>query len=153
MLDYGMESITLNRKQQRRVEVLTRLASGSITRQEAAELLGVSYRHTKRMLMDFKSSGMASVVHGNAGRAPVNRTADDAVERIIDLTREGGKYHGFNTCHLTEMLGDEEGITIGRSTLDRTLRDNHIIVSGRRRIEHRKRRERSGAEGPPQAGR
>lgn len=134
-------------KQQRRVDILTRLSADRITREQAAELLGVSYRHVGRLLADFESDGIASVLHGNAGRTPTNKTDAGVSESVLSMSREGGKYHGFNTCHLTDLLRDEESIVIGRSTLDRVLRENHLIRSGRRRTEKRKRRERSSAEG------
>ena len=142
-----MGSITLNEKQQRRADILSRLASGRVTKRQAGELLGVSDRHIRRMLADFRSEGVSSVPHGNSGRASSSKTDDDIVERIICLAKEGGKYHGFNACHLTDLLREAEGIPIGRSTLDRILRDNHITVSRKRRSGTRKRRERSSAEG------
>jgi hypothetical protein len=99
------------------------------------------------MLADFRSDGIASIPHGNSGRASLNKTDDDIMEKIVDLAKEGGKYHGFNVCHMTDLLRDEEDILIGRSTLDRILRDKHITVSRKRRSGTRKRRERSSAEG------
>lgn len=137
----------MDRKQQRRADVLSRLAAGSITREQASELLQISDRHVVRILKAFKSEGIASTLHGNTGRVAENKTPDDTVKRIISMTREGSKYHGFNVCHLTDMLRDEEDIIVGRSTLDRILRENQITVSRKRRRKTHKRRERSSAEG------
>ena len=51
---------------------------------------------------------MAAVIHGNAGRAPTNRTAPALQERILALAGPDGKYHDLNVCHLQELLEREE---------------------------------------------
>jgi len=88
------------------------------------------------------------VVHGNCGRRPANRTDPGLVARILDLAGPGGRYHDLNTCHLQELLAREERIEIGRSTLDRLLKQAGV----RRRAKtgppvHRRRRLRRAAEG------
>lgn len=92
---------------------------------------------------------MGAVVHGLAGRTAPNRTDPAVVARIVALVGAGGRYHDFNTCHLQELLAAEEPpIPIGRSTLDRLLKQHHLRPS-RRRPErvHRRRRTRAAAEG------
>jgi hypothetical protein len=144
----GMRTITLNPKQQRQVEILTRLDSGSLGTAQAALLLGRSARQTRRLRAEFAAAGMAAVVHGLQGRAPANRTDPAVVERILALAGEGGDYHGFNVCHLQELLAREQEIVIGRSTLDRLLRERGLRQPRRRKEkEKRRRRTRSGAEG------
>lgn len=118
-----METVTLNKEQQRRAQVLARLSSGSLGKQDAEKLLGVSRRQVNRLLRSYESEGLASLVHGNTGRSPINKTCDDTLSTIVSLADEGGKYHDFNTCHLHDLLAEYEGISIGRSTLDRMLRD------------------------------
>jgi len=138
----------LNPKQQRNVEILTRLAAGVLDAGTAAELLGVGARQVRRLRVRFRRDGMAAVIHGNRGRAPANRTAPEVVERIVTLAGPAGKYHDLNTCHLRELLAEEEQIVIGRSTLDRLLKTRGV----RRRAKaapavHRRRRVRRSAEG------
>jgi hypothetical protein len=65
-----MRTITLNPKQQRKVEILTRLEAGALDAATAAELLGVGARQVRRLRSRFRQEGMAAVVHGNCGRAP-----------------------------------------------------------------------------------
>ena len=142
------EYITLSKKQQRRAEVLNRVSSGKITRDEAEALLGMSRRQLSRVFNDYRVEGLPSLVHGNAGKVPANKTRPESVAAIVDLAGEEGKYHGFNICHMHDLLADNEAITLGRSTLDRLLRDNNIISrASRKKQVRRKRRERSSAEG------
>jgi hypothetical protein len=42
-----MEKVTLNNKEQKRLIVLNKVLEGQMTSQEAAEMLGVSLRHTR----------------------------------------------------------------------------------------------------------
>jgi transposase len=140
--------MTLNEKQQRTVEILTRLQAEALDVATAAELLGVSTRQVRRRCAQFREQGMAAVVHGNRGRQPVNRTAPALRERIVQLAGPGGKYHDLNTCHLQELLAREEQIVIGRSTLDRLLKQAGVRKAAPvAAVAHRRRRERRAAEG------
>lgn len=143
-----METITLNKRQQRRAEVLAKLCAGEITKDDTQRLLGLSRRQVNRIMKNFSSNGLKSIVHGNSGRAPVNKTPAIYQDKILALTGEDGKYHGFNVCHTTDLLLDIEGIAIGRSTLDRILRDHNIIKSDKRRhLTRRSMRDRASQEG------
>lgn len=142
-----MGTITLDSKQQRKAEILTRLLAGSLTTQEAAAHLGVTPRQARRLKSRYRSQGMASVPHGNQGRAPANRTASEVVSRITALAGPGGCLHDFNTCHLQEKLAAQH-LTIGRSTLDRLLKEQGLRKPRKERPQSvRRRRERRAAEG------
>ena len=43
---------------------------------QAAELMGVSTRHSRRITTAYREEGAASLVHGHRGRRPVNATPD-----------------------------------------------------------------------------
>src|SRR5665811_1622059 len=117
-----MRTITLNPKQQRAVEILTRLEAQALDVGTAAELLGVSPRQIRRLRARFRQEGFEAVIHGNAGRIPANRTDPASLDRILALAGPEGKYHDLNVCHLQDLMAGPEGIVIGRSTLDRLLR-------------------------------
>jgi transposase len=143
-----MRTITLNTKEQRVVEILTRLEAGVLDVGVVAELLGVSTRQVRRMRERFRDEGMAAAVHGNRGRQPANRTDLAAAERVLALAGSDGKYHDLNVCHLQELLALEEQIVIGRSTLERLLKQAGV----RKPVKaappvHRRRRPRRLAEG------
>lgn len=143
-----MRTITLNPKQQRKVEILTRLKAGALDVSTAAELLGVTPRQVRRLHACFRQEGFQAVIHGNVGRGPVNRTDPTLVERILALAGPCGKYHDLNVCHLQELLDRQEQITIGRSTLDRLLKQAGLRQKGQPSAPvHRRRRLRRPAEG------
>jgi transposase len=143
-----MRTVTLNERQQNEVEILTRLEAGAVDIGAAGELLGIGERQLRRLRARFRQEGMAAVIHGNRGRSPANRTDPALVERILALAGEEGKYHDLNVCHLCDLLAQEEGITIGRSTLDRLLKQQGVRRRARRALAaHRRQRQRRSAEG------
>lgn len=116
----------MSAKQQRRSDVLCRLRDGVIGAEQACTLLGLSRRHVRRLLARFVAEGLGSVVHGNAGRVPANKTPAEVRLRVSELAGDNGTYRDFNTCHMQELLAAQEGIRIGRSTLDRLLVGDHV---------------------------
>lgn len=142
-----MRTITLTAQQQRQIEILQRLSTGRLTTGDAAPLLGKSPRQTRRLRQQFRQQGVAAVVHGNQGRVPANRTDPQVVARITTLAGPDGPYHDWNTTHFQEVLAEREGITIGRSTLDRLLKQQHLRRRRRKPGVVRQRRDRRPAEG------
>ena len=144
-----MRTISLSPEQQRAVQILTRLEAGVLGVSRAAELLGVTPRQVRRLRTRFRQEGFGAVIHGNLGRSPANRTDRALVERILALAGPEGKYQDLNVCHLQELLaGPQEQIPIGRSTLDRLLRQAGLRQKGGRCAPvHRRRRLRHPAEG------
>ena len=143
-----MRTITLNPKQQREVEILTRLEARAVDGVTAAALLGLGARQVRRRLARYRQEGFAAVMHGNCGRSPANRTASALHERILALAGADGKYADLNVCHLQELLAQEEQISIGRSTLDRLLKQAGLRQKAQvGRPVHRRRRLRRAAEG------
>ena len=143
-----MRTVTLNQKQQRRIDILIRLDAGSTDDSTAAGLLGVSARHIRRMKAKFREGGIQTVIHGNQNRPPANRTDPTVIQRILELASPNGKYHDLNVCHLKDMLAQEEEIIIGRSTLDRLMRQHGLLKDVLpAKTKHRRRRVRRIAEG------
>lgn len=143
-----MGTITLSDNQQRRAEILSRLREGGLSIEQASRLLGVSERHARRLLGRYIRDGLPSVVHGNTGRSPANKTSAAMRQKLVELAGKEGTYHDFNTSHLQELLSEREGIEIGRSTLDRVLCEEG--VRKRRRSRPRRvfgRRERCARAG------
>jgi hypothetical protein len=81
----------------------------------------VSHRQVQRLRRRFLTEGIAVLAPGNQGRAPVNRTGSEPVERPRVLCVAGGKYHDFNISHLCDLLALDEEIKLARSTYTHTL--------------------------------
>ena len=143
-----MGTITLNEKQRRRCEIITRLIANKISSSEASELLGRSSRQVRRMRQRYEAQGLETLVHGNQGRPSPRRTEPALIEQLRELAGPTGRYHDFNVSHLAELLARDEGIKIPRSTLSRLLITHHIRPPRRARMAvKRMQRERKSAEG------
>jgi hypothetical protein len=143
-----MGSVTLSDVEQKRCKVIAGVLGGKLAPQNAATLLGCTPRHLRRLIARYVKSGPASLVHGNRGRQPANKTETCTVERIVALAGESGSLCKFNVCHLQDMLEESENIVIGRSTLDRLLFGKAGRLRGSKtKRQHRSRRDRKAAEG------
>jgi transposase len=80
-----MEKVTLNNKEQKRLLVMNEVLAGRLTGQEAAEELGLSLRHTRRLIAGYRQVGAAALAHGNRGRPPANKLDDQLAEEIVRL--------------------------------------------------------------------
>jgi len=139
-------TIVLTMEEQKRVAVIERVFRRELTMGEAALVLGVSERHSYRIKARIRKEGVKGVVHGNRGRSCHWKLSEQTQRRIVELAR--GKYRGFNDCHLTEKLVEQEGMEVGREKVRQILRCKGIASPRSRRApRHRSRRERRAAEG------
>jgi len=141
-----MEGLTLTQKEQGRLQTLNQVLEGWIGVREAAYILGLSERHTWRILAAYRKHGAKALSHGNRGSRPSNVTSPAVQEKVITLARE--RYPGFNHTHLTELLAEREGLVLSRSTVRRILVEAGIPSPRQcRSPRHRCRRVRMPQEG------
>ncbi len=141
-----MKGLTLSQREQTRLQVLNQLVGHQISAPEAAVILGLSERHTWRMLAAYREEGAAALAHGNRGRRPANAISQETRQKVIALAST--RYSGFNHTHLTELLAEREGLFLTRSTVRGILTGAGIPSPRRRRPpRHRQRRERKAQEG------
>lgn len=141
-----MKGLTLNQIEQARLAILNQVLEKQATVNEAAQVLGLSERHTWRILAAYRKEGASAIAHGNRGRAPANSTPIDIGKKVVFLARTS--YAGFNHTHLTEMLTEKEGITLSRSAVRSILLKNGLKSNRHRRPPvYRCRRPRMSHEG------
>ena len=102
------ETITLTQKEQHRVHLLTQVQQGTLQAGVAAQLLGLSLRHLRRLLACMRQRGIAALAHGNRGRPSPRRLSEAVRARILTLART--TYADVNDHHLTELLAAREGL-------------------------------------------
>ena len=136
-----MENVTLTPREQSRLQVLNSLLAEHVTLDQAAALMGLSPRLARRILADYRENGAVSLTHGLRGRKPSNAIPEPVMSR-------GFTWPARFTKELTirispELLGEREGIDIGRTTLRRILINSGLNSPKRRRPpKHRVRRRR-----------
>ena len=74
-------------KEQARLQVLNSLLAEHVTLDQAATLLGVTTRHTRRILAAYREKGAAAVAHGHRGRRPANATSEAVTADVVHLAR------------------------------------------------------------------
>lgn len=117
-----------------------------MTLDQAVTLMGVSPRHTRRLLASYREGGVAAVAHDHRGRRAPNATPAAVAHDMVHLA--GTKYSGANHTHFSELLNEREGIDIGRTTLRRILVNAGLNSPRLRRPpKHRVRRQRMPREG------
>ncbi len=133
-------------KEQSRLQVLNSLLAEHMTLDQAATLMGVSTRHTRRMLAAYRERGVTAVAHGHRGRRAPNATPEAVACNVVHLA--GTRYAEANHTHLSELLSEREGIDLGRTTLRRILVNAGLQSPRRRRPpKHRVRRQLMPREG------
>jgi transposase len=103
-----MKGLTLTNKEQNRLSIMNGVLQRQWAVSEAAEILGLSERHTWRLLAAYRKEGAAALAHGNRGRPPINVTSQAVQTQVIALARD--RYQGVNHTHFTELLAEREGI-------------------------------------------
>ena len=136
----------MNQREQARLQVLNSLLAEHMTIEQASTLMGVSTRHTRRILAAYRKEGAAALAHGHRGRRAPNAISEATKTTVLHLART--RYSGTNHTHMSELLSEREGIDITRSTLRRLLVSaGESSPRGRRPPKHRVRRQRMPSEG------
>jgi transposase len=100
--------VTLSPSEWNKALVLQRVVDGHLAIQEAALVLGLSERHTKRLKKKFLEHGAAGLAHSNRGRKPAHAIPGDVRKKVLQLAQT--KYRGCNYTFLSELFGEHEGI-------------------------------------------
>jgi transposase len=128
-----------------RVAVMGRVASGSLRLSSAAEILGLSYRQSKRLWRRYRQHGGEGLRHGNAGRSSNRGKARKFRQRVLQLIKK--KYSGteeerFGPTLAAEHLAEEDGLVVDHETLRRWMLAEGLWGRRRKRKKHCQRRER-----------
>lgn len=99
-----------------RLVALKKAKKRLISQREAAEELGLSVRHVKRLLHALKKHGDKAVVHKLRGR-PSNRKIEERIEREAMQILSAPVYKGFGPTLAAEYLEKKHGIAVSKETV------------------------------------
>jgi transposase len=134
----------MSRRELERVEVMGRVAGKDLGLQDAAAVLGLSYRQTKRVWRRYRERGAEGLKHGNAGRESNRGKPQKLRRRVLNLIRQkysGGEGECFGPTLAAEHLAEEDGIAIDHETLRRWMLEANLWSRRRKRKKHCQRRE------------
>jgi transposase len=135
----------MSNEERKRSEVMGRVKKGNLRLQNAAEILGISYRQTKRVWKRYRKQGAKGLVHGSVGRKSNRAKPRKLRDRALYLIRQ--KYSGergerFGPTMAAEHLASEDHVEVDAETLRRWMLAEGLWSRERKRKAHRKRRER-----------
>lgn len=128
--------ITLSQKQLKTLTVINRFIDKSITRQQAAELLGLSTRQITRLKKGVLSSGAESLIHKNTRRKPAHAVPDERKEAVLTIYSRP-ELSEVNFLHFKEILYEDYGICISYSSLSSILKNAGFESPRKKKIRHR----------------
>jgi transposase-like protein len=140
-----METISMSSKERKRLAALGRVKTGDLTLVGASELLGLSYRQTKRAWARYQSDGDVGLVHRLRGRASNRKSQDELRQRALALYR--AQYADYGPTLAAECLDKIDGVVVKVTTLRRWLIQVGQWERRRKRQPHRRRRPRRERRG------
>lgn len=130
---------------QKFVDILGRWEAGSLSMQEAGELLGVSERQFRRYRDRYEESGLEGLRDGRLGKPSAKRVPVQERDRMLALYREA--YRGWNVKHFHEQLRGEHKFRWGYTWVKTQLHRAGLVAGSGRRGAHRRKRERKPCAG------
>jgi len=133
----------MNERERRRSGVLDRVKSEELTQVEAAEILGLSYRQTKRLYRRFLKSGAEGLVHGRVGKRSNHAKEGRFRRRVLALVRKhygGDPGERFGPTLAAEHLSEDHTVVVNAETLRRWMLDEGLWTRERKTKPYRQRR-------------
>jgi transposase InsO family protein len=129
-----------------RQEILLRAYARKISWIEAAEILGMSCRHLRRVREKYEEVGFNGLFDHRVGKASPRRIPVEVVEQVLGLYRD--KYFDLNVKHYHEKLVEEQLIEVSYTWVKGLLQGAGLVAKDRGpRKKHRRRRERKPLKG------
>jgi len=121
-------------------EVLLRAMARKITWFQAAEILGFTDRHVRRIRERYQKFGYDGLLDRRLGRPSPKRVPLATVEQVLGLYRD--RYFDRNVRHFHEKLKSEHQIDLSYTWVKAALQGAGLVARARQRGVHRKRRQR-----------
>jgi transposase len=121
-------------------EALERYRKRRLTGEEAGELLGMSGRHFRRLVVRYDEDGAEGLCDRRLGKPSPRRAPAAELTRMQRLYRE--RYRDFTAKHFHEQLRQRHGYTLGYTVTRLALQAAGLVAKTRRGGPHRKKRER-----------
>lgn len=128
--------ITLSQEQLKTFTVINRFIDKSISRQQAASLLGLSTRQITRLKKGVLTSGAESLIHKNTGRKPAHAVTDETKEAVLKIYSRP-ELSRANFLHFKDILLADFGIALSYSALSSILKNAGFESPKKKKIRHR----------------
>jgi transposase len=131
----------MSAKERRRAVIMANVKAEELSLVEAAEVLGLGYRQTKRVWRRYQDDGDAGLVHRLRGQPGQRRKPPELRAQI--LARYAERYPDFGPVLAAEYLAKEQ-LVVDHETLRRWL-----LATGQRTVRRKRQRHRQWRERKP----
>lgn len=132
----------MSRKERDRLAIMRGVKCKELTLVQAAGLMGVSYRHSKRLWRRYRAEGDAGLVHRLRGKSSARRKPPALKAQVLAICQQE-RYAGFGPTLLAEYL-QKQGMSVDHETLRRWL-----VAAGQRTLRRRRQKHRQWRERKP----
>jgi transposase len=124
----------------RYLDGINRYRHGGLNCVEAAELLGISERHFRRLMDRYEAEGAEGLIERRRGRRSGRRAPVDRIEFVVEQYRT--RYFDFTVKHFHEALCAEHDFTQSYTWTKTVLQQRGLVPVATKRSAHRKKRVR-----------
>ena len=96
--------LTMSKQELTRLEIIQRLEEKRMRQTEAAELMGISPRHVRRLLRAYREQGEQGLISKRCGKPSNNRLKTEVKQQAVDLLHS--RYHDFGPTLAHEKLSE-----------------------------------------------
>jgi transposase len=141
----GEDRVIIRVTELRRVHVIRPTMEKKLTQVKAGTLLGLTTRHSRRLIERVEEAGDQGLAHRGRGKPSNRRIAARVKATVLKLYET--RYGDFGPTLAAEKRAERHGLTLSDETLRRWLRERGIDHCARRRRPHRAWRERKAHVG------
>jgi transposase len=123
-----------------RREVVTKAIAGELSWVQAAQVLGITARHMRRIRRGYERWGMSAVMDQRGGRPRRRRISVGTIEMLCRLKRD--VYPDFSVRHFFEQISEKHQIKVSYNWLRLMLQEAGVVEREPARGQYRRRRER-----------
>jgi transposase len=123
-----------------RREVITKAIAGELSWVQAAQVLGITARHMRRIRRGYERWGMSAVMDQRGGRPRRKRISVGTIEMLCRLKRD--VYEDFSVRHFFEQVSEKHQVKVSYNWLRLMLQEAGVVEREPARGQYRRRRER-----------
>jgi hypothetical protein len=131
----GEDRVIMKGKELRRVHVIRQVMERHLTQVKAADLLGLTARHIRRLIERVEQEGDKGLVHRGRGQPSNRRIAEAVKAKALRLYAQ--RYGDFGPTLAAEKLAERHGLHVSAETVRSWLLATGVTHFRRRKRPHR----------------
>ena len=138
-------AVSRKAKTMTRREILVRAFAGELSWSAAAQILGVTPRHLRRLRKRYEEHGVDGLQDKRGGQSRRRRVSVETIQEICRLKKE--VYPDFSMKHFHEKVTAKHELKLSYTLLRNVLQDAGLVEKAPARGKYRRRRERRSMRG------